>query len=173
MAGTTRTIGATRGTDADPAKTDPAKTRTEHADERPHHTSRRSVLVGAGGVTVAALATAGLAGCSGYGRPVAASPTPTGPVSLGSTSAIPVGGGKIFTDQAVVVTQPTAGEFKCFSAQCTHAGCIVIEVRDGTINCPCHGSEFHIADGTVARGPAVQALTAEEITVTNDTITLT
>jgi Rieske Fe-S protein len=135
----------------------------------PDNWPRRTVIAGAG----AALAAAGLtSACSGYDRPAAPSSTPTAPVDLGPTADIPVGGGKVFTDQVIVVTQPAAGEFKAFSAQCTHAGCVVIEVKDGTINCPCHGSEFHIADGTVARGPAQVALTAEQITVTNGTITL-
>jgi nitrite reductase/ring-hydroxylating ferredoxin subunit len=131
-------------------------------------TTRRTILIGG-----AALAASGsLAGCTNYGRPASPSATPTGAVSLGPTSDIPLGGGKIFSQYVVVVTQPTAGTFKCFSAQCTHAACMVIEVKDGTINCPCHGSEFHIADGTVARGPAQLALTAEEITVADGMITL-
>ncbi len=146
-----------------------------HADpvgDTPTGSSRRTLLAGVGGAAVLTTAGLGVAGCAGYERPIAPSTTPTGPVSLGTITDIPVGGGKIFTDPAVVVTQPTAGLFKCFSAQCTHAGCVVVDVRDSKINCPCHGSQFNIADGTVARGPAQLALTAEQITVANGTITL-
>ena len=55
----------------------------------------------------------------------------------------------VFADQKVVVTQPTAGDFKCFTAVCTHQGCIVATVSDGTINCACHGSQYSIEDGDV------------------------
>src|SRR5450756_488972 len=43
---------------------------------------------------------------------------PTGTV-LGEATAIPVGGGMVFTASKVVVTQPTKGVFKAFSAVCT------------------------------------------------------
>jgi Rieske Fe-S protein len=68
---------------------------------------------------------------------------------LAKTSDIPVGGGKIFKAEKVVVTQPKAGEFRAFSAICTHQGCPVGSVSGGTINCPCHGSKFKIADASV------------------------
>ena len=95
-----------------------------------------------------------------------------GETALGPTSEVPVGGGKVFTAQKVVVTQPTVGQFKCFSAICTHQGCTVGSVSGGTINCPCHGSQFHINDGSVARGPAPSPLASESISVADGTITL-
>lgn len=97
---------------------------------------------------------------------------PANGMELAKTSDIPVGGGKIFKDQKVVVTQPAKGEFKAFSAVCTHQGCTVGTVADGTIDCPCHGSKFGIADGAVKGGPAPRPLPAKEITVKGDTITL-
>src|SRR5688572_23233833 len=36
---------------------------------------------------------------------------------------VPVGGGTVLTEEKVVVTQPTKGEFKAFTAICTHQGC--------------------------------------------------
>jgi Rieske Fe-S protein len=141
---------------------------TDRPDETPAGAGRRAVLLGGG----AAVALAGLAACSPGGGGAVAGPTHTGPVQLGPTTDVPVGGGKIYTDIGVVVTQPAAGTFKCFSAVCTHASCLVTNVVDGTITCPCHHSAFHIADGTVARGPAALPLTAEEITVSDGTITL-
>jgi Rieske Fe-S protein len=92
--------------------------------------------------------------------------------ALAQTSDIPEGGGTIFKDQKIVVTQPTKGEFKAFSAICTHMGCTVDKVADGTIDCPCHGSKYHIADGSVAHGPATRALPAESITVSGNSITM-
>ncbi|MEU6345636.1 Rieske (2Fe-2S) protein [Streptomyces sp. NPDC046977] len=92
--------------------------------------------------------------------------------ALAKTTDIPVGGGTVFADKKVVVCQPTAGQFKAFSAICTHQGCAVKDVVDGTINCPCHGSKFNVADGSVAAGPATQPLPAANVKVQGDSITL-
>jgi Rieske Fe-S protein len=113
-------------------------------------------------------------------EPEAGEPTPSGDEggeraatpALARTSDIPVGGGKIFADGAVVVTQPTAGTFKAFSTVCTHAGCAVTEVKNGTINCRCHGSAFRVADGSVKAGPAKKPLAAKKITVDGDSLRL-
>ncbi|ESU46607.1 putative iron sulfur protein [Streptomyces sp. HCCB10043] len=83
-----------------------------------------------------------------------------------------MGGGTIFKEQKVVVTQPTEGEFKAFSAVCTHQNCLVSTVRDGTINCPCHGSRFSITDAAVEAGPATRPLPAEQISVSGGAIRL-
>ena len=95
----------------------------------------------------------------------ASSSEPAAGTELAATSEIPVGGGKVFPDQKLVVTQPTSGQFKGFSAVCTHQNCIVADVGNGTINCGCHGSKFKIADGSVANGPASNPLAAAQITV--------
>ena len=92
--------------------------------------------------------------------------------ALASTSDIEVGGGAIFPDEKVVVTQPTEGEFKCFTAVCTHQGCLVSSVSDGTINCDCHGSKYAIDSGEVEEGPATFPLAEEPITVSGDSISL-
>lgn len=92
--------------------------------------------------------------------------------ALAKTSEIPVGGGKVFGDQKVVVTQPTAGDFKAFSAVCTHEGCTVGSVSNSLITCPCHGAQYSITDGSVKKGPATEALPAASITVSGDEITL-
>jgi Rieske Fe-S protein len=91
---------------------------------------------------------------------------------LTATSDIPVGGGKIFTDQQVVVTQPTAGEFKGFSSTCTHQGCQVNKIVGGSIECPCHGSMYSIVDGSVQSGPAPKPLPAVKLSVQGDEISL-
>ncbi|MEY9489569.1 Rieske Fe-S protein [Streptomyces calvus] len=83
-----------------------------------------------------------------------------------------MGGGRIFKDEKVVVTQPEEGDFRAFTAICTHQNCVVAEVADGTINCACHGSRFKIADGSVDRGPATRALPGERIAVDGNSIRL-
>ncbi|MCL7427832.1 Rieske (2Fe-2S) protein [Streptomyces sp. YS415] len=91
---------------------------------------------------------------------------------LTTTDAVPVGGGKIFKDEEVVVVQPEEGEFKAFSAICTHQRCTVASVSDGTINCPCHGSRFSITDGAVANPPATRPLPEKKLTVEGNSIRL-
>ena len=94
----------------------------------------------------------------------------SGGTEVAKTSDIPEGGGMVFADQKMVVTQPTAGEFQAFSSTCTHQGCAVKSVKDGVINCPCHNSNFSITDGSVKSGPATKPLPAMEITVDGDSI---
>lgn len=95
-----------------------------------------------------------------------------GGTALAKTSDIPVGGGKVFEKEKVVVTQPAAGTFKAFSSTCTHQGCTVGSVSNGTINCPCHGSKFSATDGSVTSGPATKPLPAKQISTSGDQITL-
>jgi len=97
---------------------------------------------------------------------------PAGGTALGLAADIPVGGGKVYQAAQVVVTQPTAGQYKAFSAICTHVGCICNQVANGTINCPCHGAKFKITDGSVVTGPAPTALAVKTITVTDGKILL-
>ncbi|HEY6933911.1 MAG TPA: Rieske (2Fe-2S) protein [Marmoricola sp.] len=120
--------------------------------------SRRSLLRGlaVGGVALPLLSGCGFAE---KGR--------TGPIRTGD---IPVGGGVIYPDTQVVVTQPSKGSFKAFSAICTHQGCTVGQVSQGTIDCPCHGSEFSIKDGSVVQGPATRPLPEKRLTVEGDRI---
>lgn len=108
---------------------------------------------------------------AGGGQPVRKKAKPKGTV-LGAASDVPVGGGAIYTAAKVVVTQPASGQFKAFSAVCTHVGCIVNKVSNGTIGCPCHGSEFTITNGAVATGPAPSPLPAKQIKIVDGRIIL-
>jgi Rieske Fe-S protein len=155
--------------------------------------TRRGVLAGVGLVGLASAITACGAGASSSSTAsgtattqAATGTTPAAPASsaaggasssaagnaLTATSKIPVGSGMIFPEPQVVVTQPSAGEFKAFSAVCTHMGCIVNQISNGTIDCPCHGSQYSIATGDVVSGPAPRPLPAKQIKVTGDSIFL-
>jgi Rieske Fe-S protein len=100
-----------------------------------------------------------------------AKPKPKG-IVLGATSDIPVGGGAIYTAAKVVVTQPASGQYMAFSAVCTHVGCLVNKVTSGTIDCPCHGSEFKITNGAGVTGPAPSPLPARRIKIVDDQVIL-
>ncbi|HEY8472322.1 MAG TPA: Rieske (2Fe-2S) protein [Natronosporangium sp.] len=170
-----------------------AKTTT--ASARPATTTRRAVFAGAGAVGAAAV----LAACgtdtggdpytgepAGNAEPPAAPPASESSAGeappaeqggdaeagLALTSDVEVGGGVVLSDQDVVITQPVAGEWKGFSATCTHQGCPVAEVSDGTINCNCHGSKFSIADGSVVDGPAPRPLPEKPVAVDGDWVVL-
>jgi Rieske Fe-S protein len=157
--------------------------------------TRRGVLLGVGIAGVGGL----LAGCStaavpyeaneagdapGQQAPAASSTQAMAgqPAAQGSGSSmgtllaqvtdIPVGGGKVFQAEKVVVTQPAKGKFMAFSAVCTHVGCVCNQVANGTINCPCHGSEFKITNGAVVTGPAPAPLPARTIAISDDKIYL-
>ena len=133
-------------------------------------TTRRAALAG---ISLAGLA-ATLTACGGSSGSAASAPATGsgGGTALGPASDVPVGGGKIFTSAQVVVTQPAAGEYKAFSAVCTHAQCIVDQVADGTIDCPCHGSQFSAKDGSVVNGPATSPLPSKTISVSAGQISL-
>ena len=142
--------------------------------------NRRRALAGAATV---GLGLPVLAACSGgnntavdagssSGLPTGHTPSDAPSGALTTTDKVPVGSGAIFPDQQVVVTQPTAGEFKCFSAVCTHQGCIVSSVQAGGIRCECHGSAFSIVDGSVVNPPATRPLPEKQITVAGKQINL-
>jgi Rieske Fe-S protein len=144
--------------------------------------TRRALLIGAGALAVAGCSTKAVPpDASEAGSPPAdqAAPAPStsamataaaqapqaGGTVLAAASDIPVGGGKIFTAEKVVVTQPAADEYRAFSAVCTHVGCLVNQVANGTIDCPCHGSQFRITNGAVVTGPAMSPLPPKKIKI--------
>ncbi|MFF5727321.1 Rieske (2Fe-2S) protein [[Kitasatospora] papulosa] len=136
---------------------------------------RAVVTAGAAGLAVALTACGG--GAEGSGGSDTAEPAgegggEAGGAPLTATADIPEGGGVVFADREVVVTQPKAGEFKAFSSKCTHQGCAVKGISDGVITCPCHNSTFDAATGEVTGGPATQPLPEMRIRVEGGSITL-
>lgn len=128
--------------------------------------SRRIFFQGLGALGVAVA----LAGCGVSATPSATVTPPRAGDVLVATGDVPIGGGVILTDRQIVVTQPTSGEFKAFSAMCTHAGNTVTSVSDGTIHCAYHGSEFSASTGQNIGGPAPSPLAEVEVTVAGDNV---
>jgi Rieske Fe-S protein len=154
----------------------------------PSSPTRRTVLVGG-----AAVAAAAVAACTS--TPASTSPVPpavppggldTGvphppgppPSAVGSAGTrvaaaadVPVGGALVVDGLELILTQPAAGQFAGFSAECTHAGCIINRVEGAALVCPCHGSRYGL-DGAVQRGPAERALKSRPVTVVDGNIVL-
>jgi Rieske Fe-S protein len=150
------------------------------AEQTQPTTDRRTVLRNTAiGVAVAGIGVTAAACSSSNSDPqgstaqtaAAAGSTSSGPVTLTTTSNVQVGGGYIDTTYEVVVTQPTAGDYKAFTAICTHQGCTVGSVSNNVITCPCHGSEYSAKDGSVIQGPAPKALAPRTIKVSGSDIT--
>lgn len=146
---------------------------------------RRRLLAGAG-AAVACCA----AGCATYGTPrdtAPAAPAPTtpapaaaapsssaaaAPAGIAAVDDVPVGGGRVFAEQKVVVTRPDADTVLAFDATCPHQGCLVDQVSQAGISCPCHGSLFAVSDGAPLDGPARAPLTARPVRVEGGQVVL-
>jgi Rieske Fe-S protein len=149
----------------------------EHPEERgllrTRDVDRRTVIRTAGVVGVGVVGAASLAACGGGAASNAGGSATAAAKDAIKTADIPVGGGKVFAATKIVVTQPKAGEFKAFSAVCTHLGCTVAGVANGIITCPCHGSTYNAATGQVTGGPALAPLPGKSVKVSGGSITVT
>ncbi|MGW7459079.1 Rieske (2Fe-2S) protein [Streptomyces sp. NPDC054797] len=134
----------------------------------PQPAARRTVLKGAAALAGAAGAGVTLAACSTATTSGGNTPaTPTAPVELGAAAEVPVGGAKLYRERKLIVSCPAEGQYTAFSAQCTHAGCVLDKIVEGEGNCPCHGSRFDVATGKVVKGPATDPLPAVPVKVEN------
>ncbi|MEU8820989.1 Rieske (2Fe-2S) protein [Actinoplanes sp. NPDC048796] len=166
------------------------RTDAELSTEEPNRpgtaSTRRVVLLGAGGLGAACVlaacgtnasstnsngtdfsdqpAPAGSAGAQNDGT----GNTAAGGAALAAAADIPEGGGIIKGD--LVITQPVAGTYKAFSKVCTHAGCDVNKIDAGQISCPCHNSKFSIETGEPTSGPATKALPETKVKKDGDNI---
>ena len=140
---------------------------TAETDSSARVFSRRATLV-----TGAVASGAMLASCAEGDSNVTA---PEGTVEVGSASAVGVGKAARLThgSTTVIVSQPSSGEYKAFSTVCTHQGCQVQVQDSNRIVCPCHGSEYAVADGSVVHGPAEEALTSYPVQVKGGKIFVT
>jgi nitrite reductase/ring-hydroxylating ferredoxin subunit len=135
--------------------------------------SRRGVLTSAVGVS----AVATLAACTPEVTNLGNTPEPTapstgGPVVVCKITDIPIGSGKKFDVEGIpiLITQPRAGEFRGFSAVCTHRGYVMNNVINSEIKCDNHGALYSADDGSVISGPAPAALGKVEVTVDGDDV---
>jgi Rieske Fe-S protein len=141
--------------------------------------TRRRVLsvaaVSGGATLLSACGGGGEASDPGENGTSSAAPTDAessdaGGGALVAVADVPVGGGVILEGERVVVTQPTEGEFKGFTATCTHQSCTVASVKNDQISCACHGSAFSATDGSVINGPATRPLSEVAVAVEGDQV---
>ena len=125
---------------------------------------RRSVLRGAAVVAVGGVAGFVVARNSDAAKELAAGAAANAYGAAAPAAAddpvaqltdVPSGGGLVVGD--VVITRD-GDTVHAFSATCTHQGCVVSDVTDGQIQCPCHGSAFDATTGEVVDGPATAPL---------------
>lgn len=85
-------------------------------------------------------------------------------VSLGSSDELEEGAIRAFAleqeEGGKVLVARQGGNLYGFQARCTHADCDLSSgfVEDGTIECPCHGSEFDLGSGEVLDPPATDPI---------------
>ena len=139
--------------------------------------SRRSVLTGSVAAVAAAIAgyvvargsdaasaTSPGSAANGYGPPTGSN---GGARPLASLAKVRHGG---VIAAGVVLTLDSSGIIHGRSATCTHQGCSVLPPHNGTVSCPCHGSQFDAVTGQVLRGPATQPLPPVPVHVQGDQV---
>ncbi|QRZ60874.1 Rieske (2Fe-2S) protein [Rothia sp. ZJ932] len=121
--------------------------------------SRRTALGATAAATTLPLAACGGSDDSAGGTSSIKHPEVTAPIDMIAADEVPVGSAVKAVAEGVVlmIAQPTEGQFIAYSSNCTHQGC-VLNVQNNLLACPCHASQFALADGSVTGGPALDTL---------------
>ncbi|MFQ6617776.1 MAG: ubiquinol-cytochrome c reductase iron-sulfur subunit [Fidelibacterota bacterium] len=96
-------------------------------------------------------------------------------VKLGSASEFPFNSGKIFKfgKKPGILIRTVNGEFRAFSAVCTHLDCIVQYRPDlEVIWCACHNGKYNL-NGINIAGPPPRPLDPYKVMVVGDEIVVT
>ncbi len=98
-------------------------------------------------------------------------------IRVAAVTDIAINSAKIvrYNRDPVIVVHTENGQFKAFSARCTHLGCVVQFKPDGGaphFACNCHGSQFDI-NGKNFAGPAPRPLTPFKVNVQENSILVT
>ncbi|MEW6511925.1 MAG: Rieske (2Fe-2S) protein [Bacteroidota bacterium] len=95
---------------------------------------------------------------------------------VGTVGEVGVGSTKIvrFNKEPVALIHTPSGQFKAFSARCTHLGCVVQFQPEPVphFGCNCHGSQFDMNGRNIA-GPAPRPLSPFRVNVQGSSIYLT
>jgi len=135
--------------------------------------TRRGFIDWVLGTSVGGLAVAVLYPVSRYIVPPKAAEAATNSVTLDFTPAdIPPNSARIFRfgSRPGILVHTAEGEFRAFSALCTHLSCIVQHREDlGHLWCACHNGHFDL-NGVNIGGPPPRPLDAYEVNVRGDEI---
>ncbi len=134
--------------------------------------SRRNLLQSAGiAVGAGVLGAVGYTvyGPGGHDAPYSSSGGNSSGTVLAPVAEIPDGGGVVLTKAKIVLTR-TGNQIAAFSAVCTHEACLVNNVQNGLITCPCHDSAFDATTGAVRNGPATSPLPAVPVHVVDNSV---
>lgn len=137
--------------------------------------TRRNVLLAGGALAAGGVLAACSTGDASTGEQAAAADAsqaaamPAGTV-IAAVADVPVGGGFVNEGEELVVVQPQQGSIQAFTAVCPHQGCLVNEVANNEIVCPCHGSRFSALDGAVISGPAPVGLERVGVVVDGESV---
>jgi len=77
-------------------------------------------------------------------------------ISVGKVDDFSIGEATRIEDEKLYILRSEEG-FTALSGKCTHAGCFVDRIADGTFACPCHGATYD-ESGAVTQGPAKKDL---------------
>jgi nitrite reductase/ring-hydroxylating ferredoxin subunit len=94
---------------------------------------------------------------------------------VGPITEVALGGATRFLVEGrpVIITQPSAGEFRGFVAVCTHAGGAINGLRDEKLFCGSHNSYFDVETGEAVQGPARNPLGKVEVIVEGENLVVT
>jgi cytochrome b6-f complex iron-sulfur subunit len=94
-------------------------------------------------------------------------------VIVAKVNEMPLNSAKIVKlgNKPLIVVHTGTGEYKAFSATCTHLGCVVEYRSDkgGYFHCNCHGGEYDL-NGKNISGPPPRPLTPYPVSIKNQDI---
>ena len=157
--------------------------------------SRRTLLLGGAAAGALAVFTGALAAvvavvgralnndsaAAAVGPTTSPSPTPSSvktPAGRAIAKAADVSPGQAvkFTDDTggpAWLVHESSGDFRAFSAVCTHQNCTVSYRANFGFVCPCHGGRYDANTGSVTAGPPPAPLTRVDVNVVKGTVRLT
>ena len=94
---------------------------------------------------------------------------------IAKAATVPQGSAVGFRDNSGTpawLVHETSGDFRAFTAVCTHAGCTVDFSQSAGFVCPCHGGRYDANTGAVIAGPPPSPLTRLNVTVVNGSVRL-
>ena len=96
-------------------------------------------------------------------------------LTVDGTALSSTGGAAIVTSGlgTLLVVRTDATSVSAYTATCTHQQCTINGFTESVFQCPCHGSRFSPANGSVLRGPATAPLRRLTASIANGVVTIT